>query len=128
MRCILDPHAFLWLAGADDRLSARAQELFEDPSNDFVLSIGSIWEMAIKLSLGKLTLGRPLSEVLRIAREEQGIGLLAIAAEHATHVAALEFHHRDPFDRLLVAQSLLEGLPIVSIDGKLDAYGVQRLW
>ena len=128
MRCILDTHAFLWLAGGDSRLSPRARDLFEDPSNDFVLSIGSVWEMAIKLSLGKLTLGRPLSEVLRIAREEQGIALLAIAPEHATYVSTLEFYHRDPFDRLLVAQSLLEGSPIVSIDGKLDAYGIERLW
>ena len=128
MRCILDTHAFLWLASGDSRLSARARHLFEDTANDFVLSVASVWELAIKVSLETLSTSKPLPEMLRVAREDQGIGVLPIAVEHATYVSGLEFHHRDPFDRLLVAQSLLEDLPIVSIDAKLDPYGVERLW
>jgi PIN domain nuclease of toxin-antitoxin system len=128
MRCLLDTHVFLWLANASERLPAACIELFEDTNNDFVLSRASVWEMAIKQSLGRLKLGRSLSGLVELATDEQGIGLLGIELTHVTHVASLPFHHQDPFDRLLVAQALIEGLPVLSDKSVFDDYGVLRIW
>lgn len=128
MRVLLDTHAFLWLAAGDERASDRCVEVFLDPANDCVLSVASVWEMAIKVSLGRLRLGRPLDRLVRAATEEQGVRLLPVERDHAIHVASLPFHHRDPFDRLLVAQALVEGLPVVGRGEAFDAYGVRRIW
>ncbi|MBW2523445.1 MAG: type II toxin-antitoxin system VapC family toxin [Deltaproteobacteria bacterium] len=128
MRCLLDTHVFLWLAAADERLPAGCVELFEDTKNDFVLSRASVWEMAIKQSLGRLKLGRSLAGLIELAIEEQGLGLLGIELAHVAHVASLPFHHHDPFDRLLVAQALIEGLPLLSDKPVFDDYGVLRIW
>jgi PIN domain nuclease of toxin-antitoxin system len=88
----------------------------------------SVWEMAIKISLGRLTLGRPLQHLVRIATRNQAIRLLEIRLEHVLHVATLAWHHRDPFDRLLAAQAFVEGATLVSKDASFDAYGVTRSW
>lgn len=128
MRCLLDTHVFLWLASGDDRLPAACIELFEEPKNDFLLSNASVWEMAIKQSLSRLKLGRPLSGIVELATRDQSIGLLGIELAHVTHVATLPWHHRDPFDRLLVAQALIEGLPVLSDRTVFDEYGVLRIW
>jgi len=128
MRCLLDTQTFLWLAAGDERLGSRCVQAYLDTQNDSFLSIASVWEMAIKLSVGRLTLGRPLRQLVETARKGQGIRLLPIELEHALHVAQLPFHHRDPFDRLIVAQALVEGMTILSRDESLDRYGVQRVW
>jgi PIN domain nuclease of toxin-antitoxin system len=125
---LFDTQAYLWAAGHDVRLSRRAREVFEDRSIELWLSTASIWEMAIKRSLGKLRTPTTLGEMLRRSTEEQGIRLCPVEACDALRVEALPFHHRDPFDRLLVAQALERGLGLVSIDVALDAYGVERIW
>jgi len=128
MRCLLDTHVFLWLASASENLPPGCIELFEDTNNDFMLSRASVWEMAIKQSLGWLKLGRSLSGLVEMATDEQGIGLLGIELAHVTHVASRPFHQRDPVDRLLVAQALIEGLPVLSDKSIFDDYGVLRIW
>ena len=128
MRCLLDTHVFLWLASGDERLTPASVELFEEPKNDFLLSAASVWEMAIKQSLGRLKLARPLAGLIELATRDQSVGLLGIELAHVAHVATLPFHHRDPFDRLLVAQALSEGLPVLSDKAVFDEYGVLRIW
>jgi PIN domain nuclease of toxin-antitoxin system len=93
-----------------------------------LLSVASLLEMAIKISLGKLVLTEPFETMVPEQLDLNGIDQLGIAFEHVAQVSKLPFHHRDPFDRLLVAQALVEELPIVSADSSLDAYGVRRLW
>lgn len=128
MRLLLDTHVFLWALMDDPKLSDPAREAFLDPANDLLLSVASAWEIAIKASLGKLAMPQPLGRFLRQQLDRNSIGLLPLELNHAVRVATLPFHHRDPFDRLLVAQSLEEHLPILSADSALDAYEVQRIW
>ncbi len=128
MTCLLDTHAFLWFCQDDPALSAAAKTVIEDPANRMLISIASCWEIAIKVGLGKLNLGEPSKVYIPNALARTGFQLLPIALAHATAVESLAAHHKDPFDRLLVAQALLEGHPIVSVDGALDAYGITRIW
>jgi PIN domain nuclease of toxin-antitoxin system len=125
---LLDTHAFLWFVDADLRLSPKAKSLIEDPANRKFVSIATCWEIAIKVGLGKLNLGEPAATFLP---RELGVNLfdiLPIELAHATFVATLPHHHRDPFDRMLAAQALIETMPLVSVDAAFDPYGVQRLW
>jgi len=128
MQVLLDTQAFLWFTGNDSKLSAVARKLIEEPSNDLLLSAASVWELAIKLSIGKLQLSEPLEPFLRHHLPANAIDPLPILHDHAARVVSLPMYHRDPFDRLLVAQCLVENLPIVSIDATLDAYGIIRYW
>lgn len=127
MRYLLDTHAFLWIAQDDPRLDANVRAIFADVSNEIFLSAASVWEMAIKASLGKLTLTAPLARLVA-GGVERGIRLLAISCDHAYLLEHLPFHHRDPFDRLLVAQASHEGMQLVSRDPRLDAYPATRVW
>jgi PIN domain nuclease of toxin-antitoxin system len=128
VKLLLDTHAFLWFIAGSERLSAIARELIEDSANQPLLSAASLWEMAIKLSLGRLQLGRPFENLIPEQMRLNGIQLLGIELEHVTPVTTLPFHHRDPFDRLLVAQAMVEQMPIVSADPAFDAYPIERLW
>jgi len=128
MRPLLDTHSFLWFISGSPNLSRTARTLIEDAANQPFLSVASLWEMAIKLSLGKLSLGEPFEVLIPRQMELNGINLLGIEIEHTAVVARLPFHHRDPFDRLLVAQAVVERMPIVSADAAFDAYEVERLW
>jgi PIN domain nuclease of toxin-antitoxin system len=128
VKLLLDTHAFLWFIAGSERLSATARQVIEDSANQPFLSAASLWEMAIKLSLGRLQLGRPFEDLIPEHMELNGIQLLGIELEHVTPVTTLPFHHRDPFDRLLLAQAMVEQMPIVSADQALDAYLVERLW
>lgn len=105
----------------------RSKGLLESEA-DLLLSIASIWEMAIKISIGKLSLPSPFDEFISDQLSRNSIELLPIQLAHLGLVSALPFHHRDPFDRLLIAQAITERYPIVSIDDKFDAYSVRRLW
>jgi PIN domain nuclease of toxin-antitoxin system len=127
MRYLLDTHAFLWLATDDPQLTAAARTIFTDSEQECFLSAASVWEMAIKSSLGKLTLATSLSQLVR-GGLERGLRLLDVTASHAYLTERLPFHHRDPFDRMLVAQALQEGMNLISRDGQLDAYAVARVW
>ena len=128
MRALLDTHAFLWFVGGNGQPSAQARGVIADPNTDPLLSVASVWEMAIKISLGKLTIPAPFEYFISTQLQRNGMTLLAISVDHAARVVSLPFHHRDPFDRLLVAQALVERQPILSADGAFDAYGVNRVW
>jgi len=128
VKLLLDTHAFLWFIAGSERLSATARQLIEESANQPFLSAASLWEMAIKLSLGRLHLGRSFEELIPEQMRLNGIQLLGIEIEHVTPVTTLPFHHRDPCDRLIVAQAMVEQTPIVSADPAFDAYPIQRLW
>jgi PIN domain nuclease of toxin-antitoxin system len=128
MRLLLDTHSFLWVVEDSPRLSRSTKAPIEDPSNDIFLSIASPWEMAIKVSLGKLYLGQPTELFVPQQLHLNEILILGVSVEHVAVVATLPFHHRDPFDRMLIAQARVESMPIVSADPLFDAYGTTRLW
>jgi len=128
MRVLLDTHAWLWFVLGDNALSSAARSLIEDPGNDKLISPASYWETAIKISLKKYALPQPYEQFIDHATTGQGFVVLPILPSHTAALIALPMYHRDPFDRLLVAQSLVEGIPLVSHDAQLDAYGIQRLW
>jgi PIN domain nuclease of toxin-antitoxin system len=124
MRLLPDTHAALWLLGGDDRLSRRAERLLKDASNEVLLSAAVVWEVAVKRSLGKLDAPEGFAELLL----EAGAVALAVSMEHAEAVAELPWHHRDPFDRMLVAQADLEQAVLVSGDERLHYYDVRVVW
>lgn len=123
-RLLVDTHALLWWLTDDPGLPTTARDAISDPGNEPLVSTVSVWEIAIKRSLGKIDAPGDLPE--RIS--EDGFSWLPINARHAWHVRGLPMHHRDPFDRLLVAQALAERLPVISGDAVLDAYGVEVRW
>lgn len=127
-RYLLDSHAFLWLASENARISNELRDRLAVPTNELWLSAASIWELAIKKSLGKLTTAVPLGSLIRDQCEAMAVTILDVQREHALGVEALPLHHRDPFDRLLVAQAICEGLELVSVDEAFDAYPVTRVW
>lgn len=127
MRLLLDTHALLWWMEGSPELSPRARGAIADPGNEVFLSVVSLWEIAVKTSLGKLRLSRALPWLAQEARV-QGIRLLPVGVEHCEAVAQLVFHHRDPFDRMLVAQAQVEGLDLLSRDASLDPYPPNRIW
>ena len=127
MRVLLDTHILLWVLGDPKRLSKATLAVLRDPEHEVQVSVASLWEIAIKVGVGKLRLPGPPGDWLPEALERTGIATLGISALHALAVAALPFHHRDPFDRLLVAQALLEGLTVVTRDRRFGLYGVALL-
>lgn len=127
-RYLLDTHTFLWMAGAPEKLGAAARELIEEPAAELLLSVASVWEMAIKKSLGKVDVPTPLAAFLEEQLAATRTSLLDVRAEHALRVETLPWHHRDPFDRLLVAQASVEKLTILSRDTVLDDYPPDRIW
>jgi PIN domain nuclease of toxin-antitoxin system len=128
LKLLLDTHALLWFLTDDGSLSASAKASIETLGNSVFVSPASYWEIAIKISLGKYRLPEPLSVFMRRELANNEFSILPIAIDHAARVAELPFHHRDPFDRLIVAQALVEEMPIISVDLALDAYGVTRIW
>lgn len=128
MNLLLDTHSFLWFIGGNTNLSPTARSLIEDTSNQPFLSLASLWEIAIKSSLGKLTLAQPFEVLMPRQMELNGIKPLNIELDDLALVAKLPLHHRDPFDRLLVAQAIERQIPVISADMAFEFYGVQRLW
>lgn len=128
MNLLVDAHALLWAVDSPSKLGRQAAIAMEDPANDLLLSAGTIWEIAIKVGLKKLTVSRPFRQWLMQAIADLGLRVLPITVEAADAQIALPNHHRDPFDRLLVAQAQTEQTVLVSADAVFDQYGVQRLW
>jgi PIN domain nuclease of toxin-antitoxin system len=124
LKLLLDTHAALWYLRADERLSETAKRRLTDETNYRLLSAVVVWEVAIKRSLGKLEVPDEYLPALLDA----GVQSLAISIEHAAAVERLPWHHRDPFDRMLVAQATVENAAIVSADERLAAYGVELIW
>ena len=128
MRLLLDTHAMYWYIEGDPQLSATAQTLIQDASNEVLISPASYWEIAIKISIGKWKLNRTYEDFIDLALNKYGFQVLPILSTHTARVIGLPFHHKDPFDRLLVAQAIVEGIPIISNDPVLDSYPIKRLW
>lgn len=125
-RLLLDTHTLLWSMSGSKRLSPRAAEALRTGENH--VSIVTFWELGIKISLGKLELAPDWKRRTTRYMESYGIHLLPIEPDHCELLSTLPFHHRDPFDRMLVAQAQSEGLSLVSTDRHMQAYGVERIW
>jgi PIN domain nuclease of toxin-antitoxin system len=123
---LLDTHTFLWFVMGNPKISAELRSQIEN--NENYLSIVSVWEIAIKYGIGKLNLGLPFDEFIDRQIIPNGIQLLNIELQHLKIIASLPLHHRDPFDRLLIAQAQFENIPILSVDIAFDAYSIQRIW
>jgi PIN domain nuclease of toxin-antitoxin system len=128
MRVIIDTHVLIWAVDEPTNLTGTATNRLQDPANDLVVSAATIWEAATKVGVGKLTLSQPYRTWMNQALSDLGATILPITVDRADLQAGLPYHHRDLFDRLIIAQSLVEGIAIVSADGQFDAYGVNRLW
>lgn len=128
MRLLLDTHAFLWFALNDPKLSMPAENAIRWPGNIVFISPASYWEIAIKASAGKYKLNVPYEKFWRGAIDTNRFEVLPIDLRHTSQLVSLPFHHKDPFDRLLVATALADNLQLVSSDATLDAYGINRIW
>jgi PIN domain nuclease of toxin-antitoxin system len=128
MKFLLDTQAFLWFVLNDRALSQVARNLIVDPLNDILLSPASYWEIAIKVSLGKYQIPGNFETWMEHQLQVNELEILPIKVAHVARIVTLPFHHKDPFDRLLVAQALTEEIPIISVDAMLDNYTVTRYW
>ncbi len=128
MRLLLDTHSFLWFIGGDERLSGRAKEAIADLENEAFLSVASLWEMAIKINVGKLKLPHPFGELIPEQPLRNEIEVLHAELSHLAAYTRLPLHHRDPFDRLIIAQSQVEALTVVGKDEAFERYDVDLLW
>jgi len=128
MRLLLDTHTFLWFTLDDPLLSATARDLIANPDNEIEISPASYWEIAIKIGIGKYILSEPLEDFMEREVATNQFGILHIEPRHVAPLTSLPFHHRDPFDRLIIAQAMVEQIPVVSADATFDDYPVNRLW
>jgi PIN domain nuclease of toxin-antitoxin system len=128
MKLLLDTHAFLWFVVNDPKLSPAARTSICDPANEVYVSPASYWEIAIKIGLGKYALQRPYQPFLEDAIAQNDFVVLPVEIKHTAVLTSMVLHHRDPFDRLLIAQALVEQMTMVSNESIFDSYGVQRLW
>ena len=128
MKLLLDTHAFIWWSIEPEKLSLTVSELLSNPNNRILLSTASTWEMQIKMQLGKLQLNLSLETLIKNQITINSLEILSIDLAHIWTLGTLNNHHKDPFDRLLIAQSITEKIPILSIDKLLDHYPVQRIW
>lgn len=126
-RLLLDTNAFLYFINNDSALSKKAKSLLESEV-DLLISVASLWEIAIKFSIGKLSLPDSFGNFIPAQLQQNDIEILPITLPHLEKVSTLPFHHKDPFDRLIIAQSIVENLPIVSSDAAFDSYGIERIW
>lgn len=128
MRLLLDSHSILWFSDDSPKMPESIKRIIEDKANEKFVSLASVWELAIKFTTGKLKFTDPpelyLADLLRLNHFQ----LFPLTFSHVVSGAALPYYHRDPFDRVIIAQSLLEEIPVVSADTVFDAYGVNRIW
>lgn len=128
MKILLDTHTFLWFIAGDPQLDTYARQLIEEANNERYLSVASVWEITIKSSLGRLTVPTPPTTLIREHVWANAIDLLAITPEQFDTLHTLPYHHKDPFDRLLIAQAMQEGMLLVTKDQAFSAYNVQITW
>ncbi len=127
MRLLLDTHAFIWFVDNDKKLPNNAKIQIENPNNTIFISIASLWEIAIKISLEKLDVSVSIEEMVNLIYEN-GFEILPILPENIIMISSLDFHHRDPFDRIIITQGLHEQIKIVGKDRVFDKYGIKRIW
>ena len=125
MRLLLDTQIFIWWDSESEKLPASLLQMCEDEAHTLVLSAASVWEMQIKAQLGKLDLNRPLTEIVREQQTENQIEILPVDVTHVFGLQHLPFHHKDPFDRLLIAQAIVEDVPLLSVDSVFVQYPIQ---
>ena len=128
MKLLLDTHAFLWWDNEPSRLSPQVLALCQDPTTDLVLSVVSVWEIQIKSALGKLTLTTPLHTLITAQHTTNGLQVLPVTLEHVLALDSVPAHHKDPFDRLLIAQARVEAIPVASADRVFALYPVSLVW
>ncbi|MFO1350391.1 MAG: type II toxin-antitoxin system VapC family toxin [Gammaproteobacteria bacterium] len=128
MRILLDTHVFLWAVAMPERLSKAASDVLQDAGVEVWLSVVSAWEIEIKTGLGKLTLQRTLGEILAEEQSVNGLGVLPMRLSHVLTLGQLPVLHRDPFDRLLIAQARVENLTLVTADQQIQRYPIDHLW
>jgi PIN domain nuclease of toxin-antitoxin system len=128
MRHLIDTHSLIWYVDQDQLLSRPAHAVISDPANELFVSAATIWEMSIKVGLGKLALSQPFRPWIEKALIDLRAAVPPITVAYADVQASLPHHHGDPFDRMLIAQATVDGLSVVSADGQFDAYGVTRVW
>ncbi|MEY3867033.1 MAG: hypothetical protein RLZZ338_924 [Cyanobacteriota bacterium] len=128
MKILLDTHTFIWYITDSPQRSKNAKQLIENENTEKLLSLASVWEMGIKHSIGKLNFVQPFMEFIKEQLLITNIGLLGIDFEHIEVITTLPLHHRDPFDRIIIAQAILEGIPLIGADVMFDAYGITRFW
>ena len=127
MQILLDSHALLWFLEGNEKMPEATVEIINTPENEIYVSIVSIWEIAIKFSIGKLQLDGGVDTLIKNI-EENGFSILDVSTEHVNTVAELHFIHRDPFDRMLVAQAMVEGISIMTIDSNITKYDINSVW
>jgi len=128
MKILVDTHAFLWLITGNERLSKTAKEIFLDPENSLFISAASLWEICIKMNQGKLSLKSGWLEIIRDEMKVNAIQWLPVEMAQCAQHANLPFHHRDPFDRMLIAQAMVEDIQLLSSDSRLSDYEIARIW
>jgi PIN domain nuclease of toxin-antitoxin system len=127
MKALLDTHTFLWAISGNEKLSRRAGQIFVAP-NDLWLSVASVWEILTKVQIGKMPLPRPTGPYLVKKCAENRIEVLPVKLDHVLKIETLPMHHRDPFDRILIAQSLEENLPLITSDAVFNRYDLEVIW
>jgi PIN domain nuclease of toxin-antitoxin system len=128
MKALLDTCAFLWFIGGSERLSGTARSFIEDFDNKLYMSAASLWEIAVKVNIGKLELARPFDSLIPEKLKENKIKLIQIRPAHLSQLLTLPLHHRDPFDRLIIAQAICGKLPVISCDSAFPAYPIELIW
>jgi PIN domain nuclease of toxin-antitoxin system len=128
MKLLLDTHVLIWWSSSSEKLSANVYNLIADTSNILVFSVASIWEIQIKSQSGKLNLNSTLPDLIKNQQQVNNLQILPIELSHIYALKDLPIHHRDPFDRILIAQSIVENMPLLSIDMVFDSYPVQKIW
>jgi PIN domain nuclease of toxin-antitoxin system len=125
---LIDTHAFLWFVYDDARLSPTAAQALTDPAQGKVLSVASLWEIAVKVTIGKLRLGMSFPEFVESSVTSRELRVLPVELAHLAEYVELPLHHRDPFDRLMVAQARVEALAVLTSDQRFSEYGIETIW
>jgi PIN domain nuclease of toxin-antitoxin system len=128
VKLLLDTHAFLWFIQGNEALSDVARAAIENQVNQKFISVASLWEIAIKVNIGRLAIGMSITDLVNRELLGNAFDILNIASEHLDELATLPFQHKDPFDRLIISQSLVENIPIISRDRMFENYSAQLLW
>lgn len=128
MNLLLDTHVLIWSTGNPEKLSENVRSLLLDTNNSWVVSIASVWELQIKYQLGKLNLSLPLPSLIETQQRVNKLRILPIELAHIYALDGLPNHHRDPFDRIVIAQAIVENIPLLSADTVFDAYPIQKIW
>lgn len=128
MKALIDTSSFLWFIGGSEKLSKNARDFMENFDNELFMSVVSLWEIGIKISINKLELAEPFDTFIPQKIKENELTVLSIELPHIFQMMKLPFHHRDPFDRLIIAQSIAEQLPIIGCDGFFKSYDIDIIW